>query len=96
MKNTFNQDIFIFLCNQVTKNNELVDFNVKKIDEFKWGLNTKYYEMPNSYYYDFGKWIYAKPVEIDPILPIGIHTLSAKTFDHSAQLKFLFYKGSIK
>lgn len=22
-------------------------------------LNTKYYEMPNSYYYDFGKWIYA-------------------------------------
>lgn len=46
--------------------------------------------------FHFGKWIYAKPVEIDPILPIGIHTLSAKTFDHSAQLKFLFYKGSIK
>ena len=44
MKNTFNQDMFIFLCNQVTKNNELVDFNVKKIDDFKWGLNTKYYE----------------------------------------------------
>jgi len=46
--------------------------------------------------FHFGKWIYAKPVEIDPILPIGIHTLSAKTFDHSAQVKFLFNKGSIK
>ena len=44
MKNIFSQDMFIFLCNQITKNNELVDFDVKKIDEFKWGLNTKYYE----------------------------------------------------
>ena len=44
MKNIFNQDMFIFLCNQVTKTNKLVDFDIKKIDEFKWGLNTKYYE----------------------------------------------------
>lgn len=44
MKNIFSQDMFIFLCNQVTKNNKLVDFDIKKIDEFKWGLNTKYYE----------------------------------------------------
>jgi LysM repeat protein len=46
--------------------------------------------------FHFGKWIYAKPVETEPILPIGIHTLSAKTFDPSAQLKFIFNKGSIK
>jgi hypothetical protein len=44
MKNIFNQDMFIFLCNQITKNNKLVDFDLKKIDEFKWGLNTKYNE----------------------------------------------------
>ena len=44
MKNIFDQEMFIFLCNQITKNNKLVDFDFKKIDEFKWGLNTKYYE----------------------------------------------------
>lgn len=46
--------------------------------------------------FHFGKWIYAKSVESSPILPIGIHTLSAKTFDPNAQLKFLFYKGFLK
>lgn len=46
--------------------------------------------------FHFGKWIYAKPVESSPILPIGIHSMSAKTYDQTAQLKFLFYKGIVK
>ncbi len=46
--------------------------------------------------FHFGKWIYSKPVESSPILPIGIHALAAKTFEHTSQLKILFYKGIIK
>ncbi len=46
--------------------------------------------------FHFGKWIYAKPVESSPILPLGIHSMSAKTYDPSAQLRFQFNKGLIK
>lgn len=44
MKNTFTQDLFIYLCKQICKTNE--DFNnnfdLNKINEFKWGANEKY------------------------------------------------------
>jgi hypothetical protein len=42
MKNIYPQDMFIYLCNQVTKNNELKGQPTNNIDEFKFGLNEKY------------------------------------------------------
>jgi hypothetical protein len=44
MKNIFEQDMFIFLCNQISNNHKICDFDIEKIDKFKWGLNTKHYE----------------------------------------------------
>lgn len=36
MKNTFPQDMFIFLCNKISKNITTLDYD---IDNFKWGQN---------------------------------------------------------
>lgn len=42
MKNSFPQDVFIFLCNKITENNKIGDTITTDINNFKWGLNTKY------------------------------------------------------
>jgi hypothetical protein len=42
MKNMFPQGMFIFLCNKVSENNVVDEFDVKSIDTLKWGLNEKY------------------------------------------------------
>lgn len=42
MKNTFPQEMFIYLCHQVAKKNEIKEYSIEKVDNFKWGLNTKY------------------------------------------------------
>ncbi len=42
MKNSFPQDIFIYLCNKVTENNTIDELPINEINEFKWGLNTKH------------------------------------------------------
>jgi hypothetical protein len=42
MKNIFSQEMFIFICNQVSKNNDEVNIPMKTINEFKFGINEKY------------------------------------------------------
>ena len=42
MKNMFPQGMFIFLCNKVSENNVVDEFDIKSIDTLKWGLNEKY------------------------------------------------------
>lgn len=42
MKNIFPEEMFIHLCYKVAKNNEYKEFKRDEVDNFKWGLNTKY------------------------------------------------------
>jgi hypothetical protein len=42
MKNTFPEEMFLYLCSKVSENNEYREFTTKELDEFKWGLNTKH------------------------------------------------------
>jgi hypothetical protein len=42
MKNTFPQEMFIYLCNKVSEKNEYKEITTNEINEFKWGLNDKY------------------------------------------------------
>jgi hypothetical protein len=42
MKNSFPQEMFILLCNKVSEQNEKSEYPTEGINEFKWGLNTKY------------------------------------------------------
>jgi hypothetical protein len=42
MKNTFPQDIFIYLCNKVSEQNEYQEITTDEINNFKWGLNNKH------------------------------------------------------
>jgi hypothetical protein len=42
MKNTFPQEIFIFLCQQIAENNKTQSINIEQINNYKWGLNDKY------------------------------------------------------
>jgi hypothetical protein len=44
MKNIFEQNMFIFLCNKVSENHKNCDYDIELLNNFKWGLNTKYYE----------------------------------------------------
>jgi hypothetical protein len=42
MKNSFPQDMFIYLCNKITENNKIGDAATTDINSFRWGLNTKH------------------------------------------------------
>ena len=42
MKNSFPQEMFIYLCNKITENNKIDSPIINDINNFKWGLNTKY------------------------------------------------------
>ena len=42
MKNSFPQEMFIYLCNKITENNKIDNPIINDINNFKWGLNTKY------------------------------------------------------
>lgn len=42
MKNTFPQDMFIYLCCLISRNNKIDNFDETIINDFKWGLNEKY------------------------------------------------------
>jgi hypothetical protein len=42
MKNTFPEEMFIFLCKKVSEQNEYGKITSNEINNFKWGLNDKY------------------------------------------------------
>jgi hypothetical protein len=42
MKNTFPEDMFIYLCNKVAEKNECKKYTAEELNSFKWGVNTKY------------------------------------------------------
>ncbi len=42
MKNIYPQDMFIYLCSQVTKTNNTISLPIDNIDKFKFGMNAKY------------------------------------------------------
>ena len=42
MKNKFPQDMFLFLCQKISNNNEVKKFDSREVDNYVWGLNTKY------------------------------------------------------
>lgn len=42
MKNTFPEEIFIYLCSKVAEKNETEKITTETINKFKWGLNTKH------------------------------------------------------
>ena len=42
MKNTFPQEMFLFLCQEISKNNKLKKYDEHELNSFKWGLNTKH------------------------------------------------------
>lgn len=42
MKNTFPEEMFIFLCKKISEQNECKEFTSDEINGFKWGLNDKY------------------------------------------------------
>lgn len=42
MKNTFPEEMFIFLCKKISEQNEYKEFTSEEINGFKWGLNDKY------------------------------------------------------
>ena len=41
MKNSFPQDMFIYLCNRISDNHTVVDLPLTEVNDFKWGLNIK-------------------------------------------------------
>ena len=42
MKNTFPQDMFLFVCSKICENNEVKNITMSEIDDFKWGLNSSH------------------------------------------------------
>jgi hypothetical protein len=43
MKNIFTQNMFIFMCKEVSKNiKDFDNFNITELEQFKWGMNEKY------------------------------------------------------
>lgn len=42
MKNIYPQDMFIYICNQVSENNKKINLPIESINEFKFGKNEKY------------------------------------------------------
>ena len=42
MKNIYPQNMFLFICCEVAKNNNNVNFSHDVIDNFKFGMNEKY------------------------------------------------------
>ena len=42
MKNTFPQEMFLFLCQEISKNNKFKKYDEHELNSFKWGLNTKH------------------------------------------------------
>ena len=42
MKNTFPQDMFLYVCSKICENNKIVTVQIEEIDKFKWGLNNSH------------------------------------------------------
>ncbi len=87
---TFQQSFKAKFQNTITNSGTgfIFPYSIARITE------TSQYRGYKSFHY--GKWIYSKSVELDPLLPTGLNFISAKTFDPLSQFKLYFHKDFVK